>query len=77
MGYAGLDEITGNEAGKSYDAFIDKQLAKEKFQVVNQSDWLFSHSGMRIPSKQVFDEVFVREIMKQRILANSKFGKYS
>jgi len=76
LGYAGLDEITGNEAGKSYDAFIDKQLAKEKFQVVNQSDWLFSHSGMRIPSEDIFQRSFVDAIMERLTKGGVGFGRY-
>ncbi|MGO1500503.1 MAG: hypothetical protein ACTHWH_04375, partial [Marinobacter sp.] len=75
LGYVGFEEVAG-ESASAFDVFLDEALATEKFFPVDQSKWLFSHSGMRIPTQELFEEAYQREIMQSRLLANSKFGRY-
>jgi len=75
LGYVGFDEVTG-EGASAFDEFLDEVLANDKVVSVNQSKWLFSHSGMKIPTQELFEEVYQREIMQSRLLENSKFGRY-
>lgn len=75
LGYVGLEEVADN-ASPDFDQFISSLLDKSEIDQVNQSTWLFSHSGMRIPTQELFEEVYQREIMQNRLLANSKFGRY-
>ena len=70
LGYVGFDLIKGR------DDLIDNMLDSGKFAWVDQKDWLFTHSGMRIPSEELFDEVYRKRIMQQHLLANSAFGRY-
>ncbi|MCL1488054.1 MAG: hypothetical protein MH186_09245 [Marinobacter sp.] len=76
LGYVGFEEVTGETAGPFRDKFLEDRLLNESWLVVDQSRWLFSHSGMRIPTQELFEEVYQRQIMKNRLLANSKFGRY-
>lgn len=76
LGYVGFSEVAGKDAAKFKDDFIQDQLDNGRFQIVDQTDWLFSHSGMKIPSAKLFKNVFQREIMQTRLLANSSFGRY-
>ncbi|MGO1500454.1 MAG: hypothetical protein ACTHWH_04115 [Marinobacter sp.] len=76
LGYVGFDEVAGESDGAFHDEFITKALRSEAWSVVNQSKWLFSHSGMRIPTQKLFEEVYRREIMQSQLLKNSKFGRY-
>lgn len=76
LGYVGFSEVAGTEATTDQDDFIQDHLDNGHFQIVDQTDWLFSHSGMRIPSDELFRNVFQREIMENRLLANSSFGRY-
>jgi hypothetical protein len=76
LGYVGFDEVAGDEASSTFDPFIADMLDHGAFADVNQSRWLFSHSGMRIPSDEVFAEVYRKEIMENHLLANSRFGRY-
>jgi len=75
LGYVGFDEVAGENAS-AFDVFLDEALAVERFFPVDQSEWLFSHSGMRVPTQELFEEVYQREIMQSQLLANSKFGRY-
>ncbi|MFC7293093.1 hypothetical protein, partial [Marinobacter aromaticivorans] len=75
LGYVGFDEVAG-EGASAFDAFLDETLAAKRFFPVDQSKWLFSHSGMKIPTQELFEEVYVREIMQSQLLASSKFGRY-
>ena len=68
LGYEGFKNIN--------DAFINKKLESDEFSVVDQKDVLFDHSGMRIPSEELFEEVYVEAIWK-RFLSNSGFGLYA
>jgi len=75
LGYVGFDEVA-NEEATAFDKFIFESLNDGKFIPANQSKWLFSHSGMKIPTQELFEEIYQREIMQNRLLANSKFGRY-
>jgi hypothetical protein len=67
MGYSG-PEI--NE-----DAFVRKMNDTGKLSIVNQKDWLSSHSGMQIPSEDLYDEVYKKIIWEQSLM-QSGFGRY-
>jgi hypothetical protein len=68
--------VAENVASPHFDPFIERHFRQGKFAPVNQTDWLFSHSGMKIPSETLFEEVFKREIMQNRLLKKSGFGRY-
>lgn len=70
LGYEGFFKV------KDEDDFIKRMLASEDFIEVDQQDVLFGHSGMRIPSEALFEEVYVKEIW-QRLKTESRFGLYS
>lgn len=70
LGYKGLFGI------KDKDDFIRRMLVSEDFVEVNQTPWLFQHGGMRIPSEELFENVYVEAIWK-RFLSHSGFGLYS
>ncbi|HCW90649.1 MAG TPA: hypothetical protein DHU56_11475 [Marinobacter sp.] len=76
LGYMGFEEVADNPESPHLDLFIQEKRNIGVFQVVNQSEWLFSHSGMKIPSKVLFEEIFKREIMQNRLLKQSGFGRY-
>ncbi len=67
MGYGGL------EGGK--DVFIERLIRDNKIIPVDQTKWLFSHSGMKIPSRILFHEVYELRIM-DLIRRTTGFGKY-
>ncbi|MBN2689960.1 MAG: alpha/beta hydrolase [Gammaproteobacteria bacterium] len=50
MGYAGVDNST-------------KRLLGDKLYSIDQSNWLYSHSGMKIPSQTMTDMVYKRWIV--------------
>ncbi|WP_144778755.1 alpha/beta hydrolase [Marinobacter maritimus] len=75
LGYVGFDEVA-NEEATAFDKFIFESLNDGKFIPANQSKWLFIHSGMKTPTQELFEEIYQREIMQNRLLANSKFGRY-
>jgi hypothetical protein len=72
----GFEAVAGDKGSKQYDGFLADQRDTGKIAIVNQTDWLFSHSGMKIPSETLFEEVFKREIMQNRLLKKSGFGRY-
>lgn len=76
LGYLGFEEVAGEKAGTFRDEFIEEALRSGRWFVVDQSRWLFSHSGMRVPSEELFEEIYRREIMENRLLATSSFGRY-
>ncbi|WP_100639232.1 alpha/beta hydrolase [Marinobacter salexigens] len=76
LGYVGFAKVTGEGTGFFRDGFIEDNLQDGSWAEVDQSSWLFSHSGMRIPTQELFEEVYQREIMQSQLLANSKFGRY-
>jgi len=71
----GLNELL-DENTADFDESINRLVTDQVVEQTDQSTWLFSHSGMRIPTQELFKEVYQREIMKNRLLANSKFGRY-
>ena len=71
LGYRGFFEIKE----RNEDDFILDMLASGDFAEVNQEDVLFDHSGMRIPSEELFEKVYVDEILR-RLKDDSKFGLY-
>jgi hypothetical protein len=72
----GFEAVADSPNTPSSDPFIWEKRSAGVFDVVNQTDWLFSHSGMKIPSETLFEEVFKREIMQNRLLKKSGFGRY-
>lgn len=76
LGYVGFEEV-GNDSSPNYDSFLADALSNEKLTEVNQSQWLFSHSGMRIPSQEVFEKSFKEAIMDRILEAKGgSFGRY-
>ena len=47
-----------------------------KFISVDQSQWLFSHSGMKIPTEELFEEVIKKQIMIRIHDEGGGFGTY-
>jgi len=76
LGYVGFDEVAGDSAGANHDEFISKALRSKYWLVVDQSKWLFSHSGMRIPSEEVFNRSYEAAIMRRVIDEGGGFGRY-
>src|SRR5690554_6203219 len=70
LGYEGFKAI------REKDDFLRTMLSKGNFVEVDQKDVLFDHSGMKIPSEELFEEVYVKEIWR-RLKTESKFGRYS
>ncbi|WP_304103189.1 hypothetical protein, partial [Marinobacter antarcticus] len=75
LGYVGFKEVAG-ESAIEFDVFLDESLANGKLFPVDQSKWLFSHSGMRVPTQELFEETYQQEIMQNNLIKNSKFGRY-
>ncbi|BCA78410.1 alpha/beta hydrolase [Desulfuromonas sp. AOP6] len=67
MGYGG-PEIDS-------DLFIQRLVREEKILPVDQSLWLFDHSGMKVPSDLLFEKVYQEEIM-DLLLSSTGFGAY-
>src|SRR5690554_4146336 len=71
LGYEGFRII------EDEDDFIRQKLHQTgDFAEVDQKDVLFDHSGMRIPSEELFEKVYVDEIWK-RLSEKSSFGLYA
>nr|WP_224106820.1 alpha/beta hydrolase [Halomonas aquamarina] len=56
--------------------FIDNKLDNDDYSFVDQTLWLLNHSGMKIPSDEVFEKSYEEGIM-QPLLLNSGFGYYA
>jgi len=67
MGYGGPETDS--------DLFIRRLVREEKIIPVNQSLWLFDHSGMKIPSDLLFEKVYKEEIV-ERMRRFTGFGSY-
>lgn len=67
MGYGGPE--------MNNDLFLRDKFNKGELLLVDQTQWLFSHSGMKAPSHIVFEEVYKRRIMDQ-LRRTIGFGKY-
>jgi hypothetical protein len=76
LGYVGFEAVAGDKAGAERDEFIELQLESEKFTPLDQSKWLFSHSGMKIPSQEVFEKSFSDAIMRRIVEEGTGFGRY-
>lgn len=77
LGYVGFEEVVNEGSPENYDDFLTDQRDKGKISIVNQTDWLFSHSGMKIPSQEVFDKSFKEAIMDRILEAEGgSFGQY-
>jgi hypothetical protein len=66
MGHKGVPRIVGS--------LDDKMMENGKLNIVDQIKWLYSHSGMKIPSKDLMKFVYEREIM--RLEGLGVFGLY-
>ena len=51
-------------------AYMDK-----KVQYVDQTQWLFEHSGMRIPSKDLMQHIYENQVMSKKV-GIKHFGSY-
>ena len=67
MGYSG-PEIND-------DKFVRKMNDTGKLIIVNQEDWLFSHSGMKVPSEDLYEKVYQKWIWTET-LSKTGFGRY-
>ena len=67
MGYSG-PEIEN-------DTFVRQMRDTGKLSIVDQKKWLFSHSGMQVPSEELYDEVYKTHIMNNISTAGG-FGAY-
>jgi hypothetical protein len=70
LGHVGIEQAIRE------DEHLNQMFSQEKLIPVKQDEWLFTHSGMRIPSEGLFEEVYKKEIW-ERIKEQSAFGKYS
>lgn len=76
LGYVGFEDV-GDDSSPNHDSFLADELRNEKLIPVNQSKWLFSHSGMKIPSQKVFEKSFKEAIMDRILEAEGgSFGRY-
>ncbi|WP_048306091.1 alpha/beta hydrolase [Halomonas sp. PR-M31] len=57
------------------EPFFETKLRLEIFDEVDQSTWLFEHSAMKYPSKEIFTKSYKLGIM-DRIKGGSGFGQY-
>lgn len=55
--------------------FIENLLRNKIFDFVDQTLWLFDHSGMKIPSEEVSEKSYQEGIV-DRIKEASRFGRY-
>jgi hypothetical protein len=76
LGYVGFDEVAGERAGVFRDRFIENKLFDESWLATDQSKWLFSHSGMRIPSEEIFNRSYRAEIIRRISDEGVGFGRY-
>ncbi|MBL1273151.1 MAG: alpha/beta hydrolase [Oceanospirillales bacterium] len=75
LGHVGFDEVAG-EGATAFDEFLDDALRNATFFPVDQSQWLFSHSGMRIPSEEVFKRSYEAALMRRVLDEGVGFGRY-
>lgn len=74
MPRAALGHVGFEEVGKE-NPLIERKLGNKTFDFVDQTLWLFDHSGMRIPSEEVFEKSY-KEGIYDRIKESSRFGRY-
>ena len=58
---------------KPDDSLLKKN--KSKINYVNQTEWLFEHSGMRIPSKDLMQHIYENQVMSKKV-GIKHFGSY-
>ena len=66
MGHKGVPRIVGS--------LDDKMMENGKLNIVDQIKWLYSHSGMKIPSEDLMKNVYKARIMIKKGLG--VFGLY-
>lgn len=71
---AALGSIGFSEVRKQ-NRFVEINLANKVYDFVNQTPWLFDHSGMKIPSDEVFEKSYQEGIVRP-LLRESGFGDY-
>ncbi|MDQ7727371.1 hypothetical protein [Halomonas sp. SpR8] len=71
---AALGSIGFGEVRKE-NRFVESKLVNEVYGFVDQTPWLFDHSGMKIPSAEVFEKSYQQGIV-DRIKEASRFGRY-
>jgi len=57
------------------DRFMRRLDSEGKLHLVNQSRWLFDHSGMKVPSELLLEKVYKEEIV-ERMKRSTGFGSY-
>ncbi|PAV24490.1 hypothetical protein CF392_15985, partial [Tamilnaduibacter salinus] len=78
LGYGGVDGLTGQESGENRDGFIENRSGPDgQFSFVDQSKWLESHSGMRIPSQEIFEKSYIDGVMRPIQQEGTGFGGYT
>ncbi|WP_386083138.1 hypothetical protein ACFIOZ_07925 [Vreelandella sp. F11] len=65
----------GFDAVSAESEFIRLRLANEAYDFVDQTRWLFNHSGMKIPSAEVFEKSYQEGIVRP-LIRDSGFGDY-
>nr|WP_297456654.1 hypothetical protein [uncultured Halomonas sp.] len=68
LGLVGFDEVRRID-------FFARKLGNDSFDFVDQSTWLFEHSGMKYPTEKIFIKSYQEGIV-ERIKRNSRFGRY-
>ncbi|OHY81313.1 alpha/beta hydrolase [Marinobacter sp. AC-23] len=76
LGHVGFDEVAGERAGSFRDRFVENNLLDESWFATDQSTWLFSHSGMRIPNDEIFERSYVDVILDSVLKKGAGFGGY-
>ncbi|WP_207389258.1 hypothetical protein, partial [Marinobacter halodurans] len=76
LGYDGVNVLIEPKNKKNFDPFIYEMYLSQKLIPVDQTDWLFSHSGMHIPSEEVFEKSYRDTIMRYITIDGGHFGSY-
>lgn len=89
--YAYICGIEGAQKGKFYnprpamgyhgpytttDEHMQQLVRQAKVEIINQKEWLFDHSGMKIPTPELFKNVIKKVIMTDNIKKTTGFGRY-
>jgi len=76
LGYVGFEGVAKDQDSPQFDPFISRNFDQGKFLVLDQTGWLLSHSGMKIPSDEVFEKSYTDAIMKPIVREGAGFGRY-
>lgn len=60
MGYRGID------LNDSVNKYLRELQRQGKLNLVDQSDCLFTHSGMRIPNDELIKKIYQKQIIKAK-----------